>query len=64
MAATFAEEQRLPALEAILLALPDGGCSFHARAPVPDGELGLAGAALDAQLDRLAERQAELVRGG
>jgi hypothetical protein len=61
VSAAFGPERGLLALEAILLALADGRCAFDEGASTPSGDLSLAGAALDAELDRVARRQPLLV---
>jgi hypothetical protein len=62
VAATFGAEQGLPALEALLLALPDGRCTFHEGVPAPEANIELAVPALLAEMHRLSERRAHLVR--
>src|SRR5438034_8456435 len=60
VAAAFGAERGLPALEVILLALPDGQCTFRDQAPPAESNIPLPAAALEAQLDQLAQRQAQL----
>jgi len=55
--ATFDQEQGLPALEAIALALGTGRFEFHDTAPPPEHSLRLAPAEIDERLEQLAQEQ-------
>jgi hypothetical protein len=62
VAARFAAEQGLPALEAMLLSLPDGRCTFQTGVPAGQTNLELGQKALETELQQLAQRQVELAR--
>jgi hypothetical protein len=62
VAAAIAAEQGLPALEAILITLPDGRCAFQSGVLAADKNLELGRKALEMELQQVAQRQAQLVR--
>jgi Domain of unknown function (DUF4388) len=60
VAVEFGTERGWPALEAILLALPEGQCSFSPEAPTAEPNSALSLEALEARLDQVAQRRARL----
>jgi hypothetical protein len=62
VAAAFQTEQGLLALEALLIALPDGRCTFYSGAPANVANLQLGRRELEAEVQQLAQRQARLER--
>ncbi|HLH21420.1 MAG TPA: DUF4388 domain-containing protein [Chloroflexota bacterium] len=64
IAAEFETEQGWSALEAILVTLADGQCTFSHQAIATDGSLPEPPESLEAQLDRAARRRARLASAG